>query len=154
MAAAEDAHLISAAVTIRQELDTLVPADAEAVGAKLDADLIRVEIVPIGERPEVVEGIFNLLKERPATRRRLGELLPGAAAERGISEAFLVGDQALAGPWAGYQTLAGPPADDDEIVKIICLTCKFVNKLAARPPADDPGNCRNPEPPEHVLKMA
>ena len=105
MAAGEDADLIRAAVTIRQELAGLVPADAEVVGAKLDAHLIRVEIVPTAERPAVVNGIVELLEERSATRERLGELFPDAAAERGIPGSFWAWDH----PEDGVTLCSAPP---------------------------------------------
>ena len=144
MAADEDAELLSAAMTIRDELVTLVPADADALGAALDEHITQAQAASAGERSAVVDGIIDLLNHRAPTRERLEELVPAIDTERGIPD-FI---------WAPDQTLAGPPADDDQVVEITCQACCYVNKLRYRPPPDDPGDCQNPEKPRHLLKMA
>ncbi|MCW2907371.1 MAG: hypothetical protein JWL68_2160 [Actinomycetia bacterium] len=156
-----DAQLVSAAETIRDELDTLVPVDAETLGAALDEHIAKARAAPAAERPATVVDIVKMLTRHEPTRRRLVQLVPITVAERGVAAAGAwASDQILAGSpadvWAQYWTLASDPADDkgDEgLVKIICQTCRHENKLAFLPPADDPPQCQNPEGPSHPLKM-
>ena len=53
MTSAEYAEVLRAAITIRQELPTLLPADAEALGAALDVHIIRAEAAPEEKRSTV-----------------------------------------------------------------------------------------------------
>jgi hypothetical protein len=138
-----DAQVLSAAETIRDELDTLVPVDAKTLGDALDERIAKAKDVPAVERSATVDEIVEMLTRREPTRRRLVQLVPIIDTERGVA----------AGVWAPDWTLAGRPVDDNELIKIICQTCRHENKLAFLPPADDPPQCQNPEGPSHPLKM-
>jgi hypothetical protein len=140
----EDTELLTAARTIRGELTTLVPADADALGAALDEHIPQAEAALAEERSAIIDDIVDLLSVREPTRERLRQLVPVIDADRGVPDAF----------WAPDQTLAGEVADDEQVIEITCGTCGYVNKLPFRPPADDPGDCQNPDKPPHLLKMA
>ena len=140
----EDAELLNAAMTIRGELAVLVPADADGLGAILDEGIAKAEAAPAGERTAIIDDIVDLLSRHEPTRERLQELAPVIDTDRGVPEAF----------WAPDQVLAGPDVDDDELIEITCGACNYVNKLPFRPPADDPGECQNPQGPRLLLKLA
>jgi hypothetical protein len=144
MMADDDTELLNAAVTIRSELTVLVPTDAEALGATLDESIAQAHAVPAEERTAIIDDIVGLLIRHRPTRDRLQQLAPVLDTDRGVPE----------GLWALDQVLAGPGVDDDQMIEITCGACKYVNKLAFRPPADDPGDCQNPDKPRHDLKMA
>jgi hypothetical protein len=132
-------EVMRAAVTIRQELPELLPADAEALGAALDVHITEAEAAPAGERSAVVD-IMNLLYRRKPTWTRFCELAPSLGGAESV--------------WAAYQSLAGEvggggPGDED--VPVPCRTCGYVNTLGVWPAADDPPVCQNPEPPRHLL---
>ena len=140
----EDTEILIAAMTIRRELATLVPADADDLGATLDEHLTQVKAASSEERPAIVDDIMDLLSRHEPTRERLHQLVAVIDTDRGVPE----------GLWAPDAILAGAVGDDKQEVEITCLTCGYVNKRAFRPPTDDPPRCQNPAPPPHLLEMA
>lgn len=148
-----DAEVLRAAITIRQELPTLVPADAETLGVELNEHITKAEAVSGEERSTVIDEIYDLLTRREPTRERLRELAPVIDIDRGVAEGVWAPDQILAGD-AGDRLPPGAPGDDKGVIEITCQTCSYLNKLAFRPPADDLPYCQNPTPPQHLLRMA
>ena len=140
----QGAEILSAAMTIRRELATLVPADADELGATLDEHLTRAKAASAEERPAIVDDIMDVLSRHEPTRERLHQLVAVIDTNRGIPD----------GLWPSDVIPPGKIGDDKQEVEITCLTCGYANEMAFRPPPDDPPRCQNPEPPSHLLGMA
>jgi hypothetical protein len=143
----ESAHVLGAAVTIRDELTRLVPTDADALGTTLDAHIARARAVSPAERAELVDDIVAMLVRREPTRLRFQQLLNVFDASSGIPERIWAADWLTAGK-------VPDDVDDSGPVPITCRACGYVNNLAYRPPEDDRPACQNPQPPSHLLEMA
>jgi hypothetical protein len=138
-----DTQVLDAAMTIRAELATLVPAEADTLGEQLDQLIAHAGAAQGEERSATLDAIVEVLISREPTRLRLAELISIHDVPRGAGEEV----------WAGDGLLAGELADDGDVVVVACRACGFENQLAFRPTADDPPECQNPEPPQHPLKM-
>lgn len=138
-----DEQVLKAAITIRGELESLVPADSQALGAELDKRIGRAQAAEGEERSVALDEAIAMLTRRRPTQRRLNELISVTDTDR----------VAAAGLWAPDAMLAGVAVEDDEIVTLECQTCHYVNRLRFRPPAGDPPPCQNPAWSAHLLKL-
>jgi hypothetical protein len=138
-----DTRILNAALAIRSELGALVPGDATPIRAALDDLLERAKSAFGQERSEIVDEILSLLTAHEPTRMRLRELDEVRDTERG----------AAADVWSPDQILAGSILDDGQLIEITCQACGYINRLAFRPPADDPPDCQNQASP-HPLVLA
>ena len=146
MQASDDANarILNSAIQIRGELEQLVPAEAQTLGAELDVHIARVKTASATKRPEYLYGLIGIITSRQPTRNRFEQLNAVADTYGGAPDV-----------WAWYQTLAGESVKNSKEYKFICQTCKFENTLAYIPPEDDLPECQNPHySPRHPLKLS
>ena len=147
MAEDADTQVLNAAITIRSELGTLVPADADAFGSALDERIARAQAAPTEELTVHVDEIIEMLALHRPTSERLHELCPFIDTDRGAAD-YSAFDQLLAGE---FNQDGDPPPSD--VVCITCQECHYVNKLPFYPTADDPPYCQNPDVSRHLLNL-
>lgn len=144
VAAEPDERVLAVAVTIRDELPTLVPAEAETLGGELDQLIAHATGAHGEERSATLDTIIEMLVSREPTRARFDELNLTRDVARGVSEDVLAADSLL----------GGEPAVDNNLLVFTCQTCGFANRLAFQPPDDDPPDCQNPNAQPHPLMIA
>jgi hypothetical protein len=136
-----DTRILNAALAIRSELGARAPGDATPIRAALDDLLERAKSASGQERSEIVDEILYLLTAHEPTRMRLRELDEVRDTERGVT----------ADVWSPDQILAGSILDDGQSIEITCQACGYINRLAFRPPTDDPPDCQNQASPHPLL---
>jgi hypothetical protein len=138
-----DAQVLEAAIVIRTELVTLVPAEADSLGEQLDQLIARADTPEEDERAAALDTIVEVLVSREPTRARFDELYVVRDDPRGAD----------ADVWAGDGMLSGTTAENDDAVVVVCGTCGYANRLPFRPTPDDLPECENPAPPPHPLEL-